>query len=105
MLTYGLDNYQTATDLIDQARATLAQDNFDEAESLAIQAENHANKAKIAAVAGASAAASESQAAKLEAHTDAKVAIARAQFEIDRAEKVNAFEHAEGTPPARCHQF
>jgi outer membrane protein OmpA-like peptidoglycan-associated protein len=95
VLTYGLDNYQTATDLIDQARATLAQDNFDEAESLAIQAENHANKAKIAAVAGASAAASESQAAKLEAHTDAKVAIARAQFEIDRAEKVNAFEHAE----------
>jgi outer membrane protein OmpA-like peptidoglycan-associated protein len=94
VLTYGLDNYQTATDLIDQARATLAQDNFDEAESLAIQAENHANKAKIAAVAGASAAASESQAAKLEAHTNAKVAIARAQFEIDRAEKVNAFEHA-----------
>ena len=32
---------------------------------------------------------------KLEAHTNAKVAIARAQFEIDRAEKVNAFEHAE----------
>ncbi len=93
-LTYGLDNYQAATDLIVQARSTLAQENFDEAESLATQAESYANKAKIAAVAGASTAASESQAAKLEAHTNAKVAIARAQFEIDRAEKVNAFEHA-----------
>ena len=93
--TYGSDNYQTARDLSDQARAALAQDNFDEAESLATQAEDNANKAKIAAVAGASAAASESQAAKLEAHTNAKVAIARAQFEIDRAEKVHAFEHAE----------
>ena len=93
-LTYGSDNYRAAKDLIIQARAALAQDDFDGAESLTTQAENYANKAKIAAVAGASAAASESQAAKLEAHTNAKVAIARAQFEIDRAEKVNAFEHA-----------
>ena len=93
-LTYGLDNYQTARELTAQARAALAQDNFNEAESLATQAESYANKAKIAAVAGKNAAASESQAAKLEAHTNAKVAIARAQFEIDRAEKVNAFEHA-----------
>ena len=93
-LTYASDNYQTARDLIAQAHAALAQDNFDEAKSLAAQAESYANKAKIAAVAGASAAASESQAAKLEAHTNAKVAIARAQFEIDRAEKVSAFEHA-----------
>ena len=93
-LTYGSDNYQTAKDLIIQARATLAQDNFDEAESLAVQAENYANKAKIAAVAGQTAAASQSQAAKLEAHTNVTVAIARAQFEVDRAEKVNAFEHA-----------
>lgn len=94
VLTYAPDNYQTARDLIGQARAALAQDNFDEAKSLATQAESYANKAKIAAVAGTSAAASESQAAKLEAHTNAKVAIARAQFEIDRAEKVSAFEHA-----------
>ena len=93
-LSYGLDNYQAAKDLIDQAQAALVQNNFDEAESLAGQAESYANKAKIAAVAGQSAAASESQAAKLEAHTNAKVALARAQFEIDRAEKVNAFEHA-----------
>ena len=93
-LSYGLDNYQAAKDLIDQAQAALAQNHFDEAESLAGQAESYANKAKIAAVAGQSAAASESQAAKLEAHTNAKVAIARAQFEVDRAEKVNAFEHA-----------
>ncbi len=91
---YGLDNYQAARDLTAQARAALAQDNFDEAESLTMQAESYANKAKIAAVAGQNAAASESQAAKLEAHTNAKVAIARAQFEIDRAEKVSAFEHA-----------
>ena len=94
-LTYASDNYQTARDLIVQARAALAQDNFDEAKSLVTQAESYANKAKIAAAAGTSAAASESQAAKLEAHTNAKVAIARAQFEINRAEKVSAFEHAE----------
>lgn len=94
-LTYALDNYQAAKDLIDQARAVLAQDNFDEAESLAEEAEGYANKTKIAAVAGKNAATSESQAAKLEAHTNATVAIARAQFEIDRAEKVSAFEHAE----------
>ena len=93
-LAYGLDNYQAARDLTAQARAALARDNFDEAESLTTQAESYANKAKIAAVAGKNAAASESQAAKLEAHTNAKVAIARAQFEIDRAEKVSAFEHA-----------
>lgn len=93
-LAYASDNYQSAKDLVAQARAALAQDDFDEAESLAAQAESYANKAKIAAVAGASAAASQSQAAKLEAHTNAKVAIARAQFEIDRAEKFNAFEYA-----------
>ena len=94
VLSYASDNYQAAEDLIAQARAALAQDNFDEAESLVTQAENYATKAKIAAVAGQTAAASESQAAKLEAHTSATVAVARAQFEIDRAEKVSAFEHA-----------
>ena len=94
-LTYALDNYQAAKDRIVQARAALAQGSFGEAESLAKEAESYANKTKIAAVAGKNAAASESQAAKLEAHTNAKVAIARAQFEIDRAEKVSAFEHAE----------
>ena len=93
-LTYAQDNYRAAKDLVAQASAAVTQGNFEEAKSLATQAENDANKAKIAAVAGASAAASESQAAKLEAHTNAKVALAQAQFEIDRAEKVNAFEHA-----------
>ena len=93
-LSYASDNYQAAKDLIAQVRAALAQDNFDEAESLVTQAQNYATKAKIAAVAGQTAATSESQAAKLEAHTSATVAIARAQFEIDRAEKVSAFEHA-----------
>ena len=93
-LTYAQDNYRAAKDLVAQASAAIAQGSFEEAKSLATQAENDANKARIAAVAGASAAASESQAAKLEAHTNAKVALAQAQFEIDRAEKVNAFEHA-----------
>ena len=93
-LTYAGDNYQTAKDLIVQARAALAQDNFNQAKSLTTDAESYANKAKIATVAGKNAAATESQAAKLEAHTNAKVAIARAQFEIDRAEKMNAFEYA-----------
>ena len=93
-LTYAAANYQAAKDLVAQASVALAQENFEEARSLATQAENEANKAKVAAIAGASAAASESQAAKLEAHTNAKVALAQAQFEIDRAGKVNAFEHA-----------
>ena len=93
-LTYAKDNYRAAKDLVAQASTALARDNLEEANSLATQAENDANKAKIAAAAGASAAASESQAAKLEAHTNAKVALAQAQFEIDRAEKVSAFEHA-----------
>ena len=93
-LTYASDDYQTARNLIAQTRAALSQDNFDEAKSLATEAESYANRARIAAVAGKNAAVSESQAAKLEAHTNAKVAIARAQFEIDRAEKVSAFEHA-----------
>ena len=48
-LTYAPDNYQTARNLIAQARAALTQDNFDEAKSLATQAESYANKAKIAA--------------------------------------------------------
>lgn len=93
-LTYAGDNYRAAKDLIVQARAALAQDNFNQAKSLATDAESYANKTKIATVAGRNAAVTESQAAKLEAHTNAKVAIARAQFEIDRAEKMNAFEHA-----------
>lgn len=93
-LTYAGDNYQTAKDLIVQARAALAQDNFNQAKLLTTDAESYANKTKIATVAGKNAAATESQAAKLEAHTNAKVAIARAQFEIDRAEKMNAFEYA-----------
>jgi outer membrane protein OmpA-like peptidoglycan-associated protein len=93
-LSYASDNYQAAGALIAQARTAFAQDNFNEAESLVTQAESYAIKAKIAAVAGQTAAASESQAAKLEAHTSATVAIARAQFEIDRAEKFSAFEHA-----------
>ena len=93
-LAYASDNYQSAKNLTAQARDALVQDSFDEAQALATQAESYANKAKIAAVAGKNAAVSESQAAKLQAHTNAKVAIARAQFEIDRAEKINAFEHA-----------
>lgn len=93
-LAYAAGNYQAAKDLTAQARAVLAQDNFDEAKSLATQAESQANKTKIQAVAGKNAALNESQVAKLQAHTDVKVAIARAQFEIDRAEKVSAFEHA-----------
>ena len=36
-LTYALDNYQTARDLIAQARAALAQENYDEGQSLATE--------------------------------------------------------------------
>ena len=93
-LTYAATDYQGAENLINQARSLLAQDNFDEARSAAAQAESRANEAKISTIAGANAAASQSQAAKLQSHTNAKVAITRAQLEIDRAESVNAFEYA-----------
>ncbi len=94
-LTYATDDYREAENLIVQARSLLAQDKFDQAKSIAVQAEDRANEAKIAAIAGANAAANESQAAKLQAYTNAKVGITRAQLELDRAESVNAFEHAE----------
>ncbi|MCZ6678897.1 MAG: OmpA family protein [Candidatus Poribacteria bacterium] len=94
-LTYAADDYQAAENLITQARSLLAQEQFDQAKSVVAQAEGHANKAKIAATAGANAAASEAQTTERQAYTNAKIAITRAQLEMDRAESVYAFEHAE----------
>lgn len=90
-LTYAADGYQAAESLINQALSLLAQDKFDQSKAAAAQAEERANEVRIASVAAAGA----TQSAKLEDYTSAKVAIARAKIEVDRAEGVNAFVHAE----------
>ena len=89
--TYDFDGYQGAENLISQALPLLVQEKFDEAKAAAVKAEEHANKSRIAAGVGAKAA----RLVKLEDYAAAKVAITRAQIEIDRAESVNAFAHIE----------
>ena len=94
-LIYAVNDYKAAENLIDQAKSLLNQDNFDQAKATAAQAEERATAARIAAIAGTNVATNQAQSAKLEAYTNAKVAITKAQAEIDRADKVNAFKHAE----------
>lgn len=89
--TYDADGYQAAENLISQALSLLVQDKFDEAKVVAVKAEERANNSRIASRVGAKAA----RLVKLEDYAAAKVAIMRAQIEIDRAESVNAFAHAE----------
>lgn len=89
--SYDVDAYQAAENLISQALALLVQDKFDEANAVAVRAEERANNSRIAARVGVKAA----RLVKLEDYAAAKVAIMRAQIEIDRAESVNAFAHAE----------
>ena len=90
-LSYDVDGYQAAENLISQALSLLVQDRFDEAKAAAVKAEEHANNSRIAARVGAKAA----RLMNLEDYAAAKVAITRAQIEIDRAESVNAFAHAQ----------
>ena len=90
-LNYDVDGYQAAEHLISQALSLLIEDKFDEAKAAAVKAEGHANNARLAAHVGTKAA----QLVKLEDYAASKVAITRAQIEIDRAESVNAFAHAE----------
>ena len=90
-LNYDVDGYQAAEYLISQALTLLVENKFDEAKAAAVKAEKHANNSRIAAQVGAKAA----QLVKLEDYAASKVAIARAQIEIDKAESVNAFAHAE----------
>ena len=89
--TYDVDGYQGAENLIRQALSLLVQEKFDEAKAAAVKAEEHANKSRIAAGVGVKA----GRLVKLEDYAAAKVAITRAQIEIDRAESVNAFAHTE----------
>lgn len=90
-LNYDVDSFQAAEKLIKQAFILLVQDKFDEAKASALKAEEYAKDSRIAARVGTRAAGL----MKLEDYADAKVAITRAQIEIDRAASVNAFAHAQ----------
>lgn len=90
-LNFDGDSFQAAENLIKQALSLLVQEKFDEAKAAAVKAGEHAKDSRTAARVGAQAAGL----MKLEDYADAKVAITRAQIEIDRAESVNAFAHAQ----------
>jgi outer membrane protein OmpA-like peptidoglycan-associated protein len=92
---YTPEEYRATENLISQARSLLAQDDFNRARSAAAEAEQRALQTRRLAIAGAREAANEAEWAKLQAYTDAKVAITRAQIELDKAEQVNAFIYAE----------
>ena len=84
-------DYESAENLIAEALALLRREAFDDAANLAIQAEKLARNARRASVKAADAATTE----KTKAFTAAKLSIAAAQTEIDRAESVYASVHAE----------
>ena len=84
-------DYKAAENLIAEALALLQRDAFDDAADLASQAKERAQNAHLASVKAAGAA----SAKKTEAFTTAKLSIAAAQSEINRAESVYASVHAE----------
>ena len=84
-------DYESAENLVAEALALLRREAFDDAVDLAIQAERLAQNARRASVKAADAATTE----KTKAFTAAKLSIAAAQTEIDRAESVYASVHAE----------
>ena len=84
------DDYKASENLIARAIAMLQREAFDDATDLAVQAKERAQNARLASVKAADAA----SAKKTEAFTTAKLAIAAAQTEIDRAESVYASVHA-----------
>ncbi|MDE0184017.1 MAG: OmpA family protein [Candidatus Poribacteria bacterium] len=90
-LNFDGDSFQAAENLINQALSLLVQEKFDEAKAAAVKAGEHAKDSRTAARVGTQAAGL----MKLEDYADARVAIARAQIEIDKAESVNAFVHAQ----------
>lgn len=85
-------DYKAAEYLIAEALALLQRDAFDDAADLASQAKERAQNSRRASLKAADAA----NAKKTRAFTTAKLAIAAAQAEIDRAESVYASVHAEG---------
>ena len=89
--THAPTTYQAAQKLINEAVSLMNQEQFNQAKSIAAQAKEQAKVARIAA----SAVISKVQATKASVYTDAKIAITRAQVEIDRVESINAFIHAE----------
>ena len=84
------DDYKASEDLIAKAIALLQRDAFDEAANVAVQAKERARNARLASVKVVNAA----SAKKTEEFTTAKLSIAAAQTEIDRAESVYASVHA-----------
>ena len=84
------DDYKASEDLIARAIALLQRDAFDEAANVAVQAKERARNARLASVKVVNAA----SAKKTEEFTTAKLSIAAAQTEIDRAESVYASVHA-----------
>ena len=83
-------DFEKAENLIAEALASLQREAFDEAAELASQAEDQAQNARRASLKAADAV----NAKKTKAFTTAKLAIAAAQAEIDRSEKVYASVHA-----------
>ena len=90
-ITHAQDDYQATVDLIKQANALMNRGKFEEAKEAAVQAKAQAKVAHSVATS----AMSKVVASKVGAQTEVTVAIARAQVELDRADDVNAFVHAE----------
>ena len=90
-MTHAQDDYQTTVDLIKQASALIDQGKFEQAKAAAIQAKAQAKVTHSVTTS----AISKVVASKAGAQTEVTVAIARAQVELDRADSVNAFVHAE----------
>ena len=88
---YASVDYKSAENLIAEALVLLRREAFDDAANLAIQAERLAQNARRASVKATDAATTE----KTKAFTAAKLSIAAAQTQIDRAESVYASVHAE----------
>jgi outer membrane protein OmpA-like peptidoglycan-associated protein len=84
-------DFKAAEKLIAKALGLLQREAFDNAADAAVQAKQRAQNARLASVKAANAASTK----KTEAFTTAKLSIAAAQTEMDRAESVYASVHAE----------
>ncbi|MFQ6039557.1 MAG: OmpA family protein [Candidatus Poribacteria bacterium] len=92
---YSTNLFTEAQKLVNNARELLSQDKFEQAINTAMEAEQQAHQARVAAVASAEAIRTNTQAAKQKAFTDAKVALTKAQMAVERADEVNASMYAE----------
>jgi len=93
--TYATNIFTEAQKLVNNARSLLADDKFDQAINVAAEAEQKAYQARIAAIASAEAIRTNIEATKQKAFTEAKVALAKAQMAVEKADEVNASIHAE----------